>query len=77
MRSTRALYARLAGSMARSAGLRALDRGAVARLVEQAARTAGDAGKLSTDTRKLGELLHEADLMAGRAGRARDRRATT
>jgi lon-related putative ATP-dependent protease len=63
------LYARLAGSMARGAGLRALDRGAVARLVEQAARAAGDAGKLSTDTRKLGELLHEADLMAGRAGR--------
>ncbi|HMA09397.1 MAG TPA: ATP-binding protein, partial [Ramlibacter sp.] len=63
------LYARLAGAMARSAGLRPLDRGAVARLVEQAARAAGDAGKLSTDTRKLGELLHEADLMAGRAGR--------
>ena len=62
-------YARVAGSMARGAGLRALDRGAVARLVEQAARAAGDAGKLSTDTRKLGELLHEADLMAGRAGR--------
>jgi predicted ATP-dependent protease len=65
-----ALYARLAGSMARSAGLRALDRGAVARLVDHAARTAGDAGKLSTDTRKLDELLHEANLMAGRAGRA-------
>ena len=63
------LYARLAGSMARSAGLRALDRSAVARLVEHAARTAGDAGKLSTDTRKLGELLHEANLMAARAGR--------
>ncbi len=64
-----ALYARLAGSVARSAGLRALDRSAMARLVEQAARNAGDAGKLSTDTRKLGELLHEANLMAQRGGR--------
>ena len=64
-----ALYARLAGAMARTARLRALDRGAVAKLVEYAARTAGDAGKLSTDTRKLDQLLHEADLMAGRAGR--------
>jgi predicted ATP-dependent protease len=64
-----ALYARLVGSMARNAGLRALDRGAVARLVEQASRAAGDAGKLSTDTRKLDELLHEANLMAARAGR--------
>jgi lon-related putative ATP-dependent protease len=63
------LYARLAASMARSAGLRPLERGAVARVIEQAARAAGDATQLSTDTRRLGDLLHEADLMAGRAGR--------
>lgn len=62
-------FARLAGARARSAGLRALDRGAVAHLVEQAARAAGDAGKLSTQTRWLDELLHESDLVARRAAR--------
>jgi lon-related putative ATP-dependent protease len=62
-------FAQLAGSIARARGLRPLDRGAVARLVDQAARAAGDAGKLSTETRVLGEVLHEADLASGRAGR--------
>jgi predicted ATP-dependent protease len=68
--SSTAQFAGVAGWRARSAGLRELDRGAVARLVEQAARAAGDAGKLSTETRWLDELLHESDLMASRAGRA-------
>lgn len=68
--SSTAQFAGVAGWRARSAGLRELDRGAVARLVEQAARAAGDAGKLSTETRWLDELLHESDLMAARAGRA-------
>jgi len=63
-------YAALVASMARAAGLRPLDREAVARLVEQAARQAGDAGKLSTATRGLEELLHESDLLAARAGRS-------
>lgn len=65
-----ARFARLVGSLARAGGLRPLDRDAVARLVEHAARTAGDAGKLSTETRILDELLHEGNLLAGRAGRA-------
>ncbi len=65
-----ARFAKLVGSLARAAKLRPLQRDAVARLVEQAARQAGDAGKLSTATRQLEELLHEADLVAGRAGRA-------
>jgi len=64
-----ARYASLVASLARSAGLRPLDRGAVARLVEHASRIAEDAGKLSTSTRGLHELLHEADLMASRASR--------
>ncbi|MDP3759282.1 MAG: AAA family ATPase [Ramlibacter sp.] len=67
---TTAEFAKLAALRARSAGLRDLDRGAVARLVEQAARACGDAGRLSTETRWLDELLHESDLMARRAGRA-------
>jgi predicted ATP-dependent protease len=64
-----ARYAALVGALARSAGVRALDRGAVARFVEHGARLAEDAGKLSTATRGMTELLHESDLMATRAGR--------
>jgi predicted ATP-dependent protease len=64
-----ARYASLIGALARTAGLRPLDRGAVARLVEHGARLAEDAAKLSTSTRGLDELLHEADLMAARAAR--------
>lgn len=64
-----ARYASLIASLAKGAGLRPLDRGAVARLVEYGARMAEDAGKLSTSTRGLHELLHEADLMAMRASR--------
>jgi predicted ATP-dependent protease len=64
-----ARYARLVASLARGARLRPLERDAVARLVEHAARLAGDAAKLSTATRPLADLLHEADLMASRASR--------
>lgn len=64
-----ARYASLIATLARSGGLRPLDRSAVARLVEHASRQAEDAGKLSTSTRGLHELLHEADLMATRASR--------
>ncbi len=64
-----ARFAQLVGSLARGAGLRAVDRTGVARLLEHAARMAGDALKLSTDTRVAHELLHEANLLADRAGR--------
>jgi predicted ATP-dependent protease len=62
-------FTRLVASMARTRALRPLDRGAVARLVEHAARMAEDAQRLSTHTRALGDLLHEADAQAARAGR--------
>lgn len=65
-----ARFAELAGAVARQAGTRALDRGAVAALVEHAARRAGDAGKLSTHTRALDNLVREADREAARAGHA-------
>lgn len=58
------LYARLIGSLARGDGLRALQRGAVARVVEHAARMAGDAEKLSTRVRSFADLLREADYWA-------------
>ena len=63
-------FAALLGSMAREHGLRPLDRGAVARLVEHASRMAGDAHKLSTHLRELGDVLREADHEAGRSGSA-------
>ncbi len=49
------------GALARREGLRALERGALARLVEYASRMAGDAMKLSTHLRELDDVLREAD----------------
>ena len=49
---------------ARRAGLRALDRGAVARVIEHGARMTGDAARLSLQVRSLQDLLREADLAA-------------
>jgi len=64
------LYARMVATLARRCKLRALDRGAVARVIEHAARVAGAAGKLSTQLEGLSDLLREADYWAGAAGRA-------
>jgi predicted ATP-dependent protease len=65
-----ALYARLiAGCVAREK-LRALDAPAVARVIEQQARDAGDAEKLSVRVQGLVDLLREADYFAGLEGRA-------
>ena len=64
-----ALFARLVGSLAKRKDLRALDRGAVARVIEHGSRLAGDAEKLSTHLRSIGDLLREADYWAGEANR--------
>ena len=63
-------YARLLGSVARRQKLAPLDRGAVARVVEHSARTAGDSKKLSADIQSVSDLLCEADQLAREAGRA-------
>jgi predicted ATP-dependent protease len=60
------LYARFIATEARKRSLRALDRAAVARMIEHGARLAGDAERLSTLTRSLSDLLVEADFHAGR-----------
>jgi lon-related putative ATP-dependent protease len=65
-----ALYARLVASLARRNGLKPLERDAVIRVVEQAARLAGDSEKLSTHLRSLADLLKEADHRATEAARA-------
>ena len=59
------LYARLIASAARRAKLRPLDREAVARVIDEAARMSGDAEKLSAQLRNLTDLLQEADHLAG------------
>ena len=65
-----ALYARLIASAARRVKLRPLDRGAVARVIDEAARMSGDAEKLSAQLRNLTDLLQEADHLAGTKGQA-------
>jgi predicted ATP-dependent protease len=66
--NTRQLARRIADLCRRDA-LRPFERAAVARVIEQSARFAGDAGRLSTNTRHIADLLQEADHCAARAGR--------
>jgi len=66
-----ALFARLIATMAREKKLAPLDRHAVARVIEHAARLAGDARKLSANVRAVSDLLCEADYWARRSGRER------
>ncbi len=67
---TTELYARLVGSFAREEGLLPLGRGAVARLVEEAARRAGDREKLSADVLTAFDLVREAAFLAQQRGAA-------
>jgi lon-related putative ATP-dependent protease len=64
-----ALYARLIAGCAQREKLRPLDAAAVARVIEQQARDAGDAHKLSVRMQTLTDLLREADYWAGTADR--------
>ena len=67
------LYAGLIGRLARSNGLKPFDRDAVARVIEHGARLAGDAERLSASTRRLADLMREAEHHAP-AGQASVRR---
>ncbi len=60
-----ALLAHSVAVLARKEGLRPLDRGAVARIVEQASRDVGDSTRLSTHMASLADLVREADYWAG------------
>jgi lon-related putative ATP-dependent protease len=64
------LYARLIATLARRDSLLALDRGAVARVIEYAARLVEDSEKLSVRLHDIADLLREADHWARDAGRA-------
>jgi lon-related putative ATP-dependent protease len=59
-----AVLARLVASIARGEGLKAFDRGAIIRVLEQAARLADHAGKLTLVVEQLREVLIEADYWA-------------
>jgi lon-related putative ATP-dependent protease len=61
---------RVFASVARVNGLKHLDRGGAARMIDEAARMAGDAEKVSVRTARLTDLLREADHFAGAAGRS-------
>ncbi len=63
------LYARVIATIVRREHLRAFDRDAVGRVIEQAARLAGDSERLSTSLRATIELLQEADQLAADAGK--------
>jgi lon-related putative ATP-dependent protease len=62
------LYAQMIATLVRQEDLQPLDRAAVARVIERSARLVGDAHKLSTQTRDIGDLLREADYWAKDAG---------
>jgi predicted ATP-dependent protease len=65
-----ARYARFIATVARQEKLRPLDAAAVARVIEHAARLADDAERLSAATRRIRDLMVEADHLAGAAGHA-------
>ena len=67
--ASEAMIARLIGSIAANAGLKPLDRGGVARVIEHAARLADDAGKLTLLVESIHDLVAEASHCAGQAGR--------
>jgi lon-related putative ATP-dependent protease len=61
--------ARWLATTARSENLKHLDRTAVARLMEDSARHAGDSEKLSADIRRLADIVREAHYWAVQSGK--------
>lgn len=66
---TSGIYARLIATLARKEGLRPLDAGAVARIIEEGARLAADQQRISTHMRTFSDLIRETDHVASAAGR--------
>ncbi len=69
------VYARLVATLARDAKLPPLDADAVGRVIEDAARSAGDRGKATLHVHRVRDLLAEAGYQASRGARARIGRA--
>jgi len=68
--ATTLLYARLICAMTTRENLRPLDRDAIARVIEQAARLTGNADKLTTSVRAFIDLLRESNQFAADAGKS-------
>jgi len=66
---TTLLYARFIAGVVRREKLLPFNRGAVARVIERAARLVGDADRLSAGLREIVDLLQEADQLAAGAGK--------
>jgi lon-related putative ATP-dependent protease len=66
---TELLYAQWIGTIARKEALLPFDRGAVARVIEHSARTAGDSYKVLTLRRFIDDILRQSDYWAREAGR--------
>ncbi len=62
-------YARLIASIVRDHGLRHVDRGGVARIIEEGARLADDREKLSIEIGRIADIVREANYWAGEAKR--------
>ena len=67
-RESESVYASLVGSLVQKEDLRPFDRSAVARVIERSARIVGDSEKLSVRTRRVIDLVREADFWAGEDG---------
>ncbi len=63
------LFAQLIATLARANHIKPLDGLAVGRVIEHAARIAGDAQRLTTHTRRITDLLREAEHFATQGGR--------
>jgi len=68
--ASEAAHVRMIAALARRHDLKPVDRDGTALLIEQAARLADHANKLTLVSESLGDLLAEADFCAGKAGRA-------
>jgi lon-related putative ATP-dependent protease len=68
--ASEAAHVRMIAALARRHDLKPVDRDGTALLIEQAARLADHANKLTLVSESLGDLLVEADFCAGKAGRA-------
>jgi lon-related putative ATP-dependent protease len=66
---TTLLYARLVAGVMRREKLRSFDRGAVGRVIERAARLAGDAERLTTGLRAIVDLMQESEALAALHGK--------
>jgi lon-related putative ATP-dependent protease len=67
--ATEVQYARYVAGLVRQEGLRALDRGAVARLIEHGSRLASDGSRLSARVEEIGDVVREAEHVAATEGR--------